>query len=335
MGLCQDNVPEIANYVNTAQQRLLYCKEAGDESWWGTWAEIVFNVSRAQPYITLPREVARLEAINVCDKPVPVQNQFYEYLQFGNGRMPKSKRWCSDSGSTQQAFTRNNAVTFTEMTNAPQMISAYVTDATDGDGSKRAFIQGLDADSVQVYTLDVANNVMGQFIPLTSPFVLTPQTFSSLTGIQKDVTTGVVRFYQHDPNTGDEVLLLTMQPGETTASYRRYYLHQLPCNCCEALGNPSQVQVTALVKLEIIPVQVPTDYLLIQNKEAIIEECQSIRYSEMDSASAKQMASERHTQAVRMLNGELTHYVGGQQAAVNFSPFGSARLSKKKIGSML
>src|SRR6185369_7521281 len=80
LGLCKDDVPRICEYVNAAQARLLNAKEAGDESWWGTWAEILFNVSRDQPYITLPREIARIESINVCDHPRPVRNQFFEYL---------------------------------------------------------------------------------------------------------------------------------------------------------------------------------------------------------------------------------------------------------------
>ena len=40
VGLCTDNVPGIAAFVNSAQRRLLMCKESCDEGWWGTWAEI-------------------------------------------------------------------------------------------------------------------------------------------------------------------------------------------------------------------------------------------------------------------------------------------------------
>jgi hypothetical protein len=89
LGLCQSNQPEIAAYVNSAQERLVMAIEAREEGWHGTWAEIAFNVSRDAPYITLPREVARLEAINICNVPVFIQNQFFEYLRFGNGRLPK------------------------------------------------------------------------------------------------------------------------------------------------------------------------------------------------------------------------------------------------------
>jgi hypothetical protein len=334
LGLCTSNIQEIANAVNTAQRRLIFAKEAGEEGWWGTWSEIVFNVTRSTPYITLPREVARLEAIDVCGRPVALNNQFFEYLLFGNGRMPQQDRWRNCWCPRTSAFTRNNAVTFLEMENAPQYITAYPTDAQDA--GKSVLVQGLDADGSTVYSQNGPRQVNGIFMPLVPPTPSqTPMTFSSLTGIQKDVTVGPVRFYQHDPTTGDETLLLTMEPTETVASYRRYYLNGLPQNCCYSPNGNDLVQVTALAKMEIIPVVVDTDYLLIQNLEAIIEECQSVRYSEMDATSSKAMAEERHKQAIGYLNGELDHYLGKRFPAVNFAPFGNAHLRKQKIGTMI
>lgn len=333
IGLCATDVPGIANVVNTVQRRLIYAREGRDEGWWGTWAEIVFNVSRSEPYITLPADIARLEAMDVCDFTIPIQNQFYEYMNFGNGRMPKQSRWAACRDFMRQGYTRNNAVTFTDMCDAPQYIVAYPTSSQDI--GKRTLIQGIDVDENVIYSNDGPSNVEGTFLSFAPPSSsMTSMTLSSITGIQKDITVGPVRYYQHDPETGEEVLLLTMQPNEQTASYRRYYLNGLPSNCCASPSTNDLVQVTALAKLELLPVVVDTDYLLIQNLEAIIEEAQSMRYSEMDSTSAKQMAEERHVQAIRLLNGELNHYIGKDSVAVNFAPFGSARLGKLKIGNM-
>jgi len=326
-------VDSIAKMVNAAQRRLLMCREAGDEGWWGTWAEIVFNVSRAAPYITLPREIARLEAINVCSRPVIIQNQFFEYLTFGNGRLPKLNRQCNQG--LLMGMSRNNAVTFVEMTNPAQYLVAYATDTRDY--GKRVLFQGTDADLVTITTTDVGNQVEGQFVSLAATPAQTPQTYSGITGIQKDVTNGIVRIFQHDPFTAEEILLLTMQPSEQTASYRRYYINQLPCGCCPnpQCDDDSQVQVTAIAKLEMIPVVTDTDYCLIQNLEAITEECAAIRYSEMDSPTAKQMSRERHQMAITLLNGELTHYVGTKDVAVGVYPFGSAHLRRQKIGWLI
>ncbi len=331
--MCQDNVPGIAGYVNSAQRRLLMCREAGDEGWWGTWAEVAFDVSRAEPYITLPRDIARLEAITVCSRPVIIQNQFFEYLNFGNGRLPKLNRNCNQGLLT--GLVRNNAVTFTEMTNAPQYLVAYATDSRDYN--KRVLFQGSDADMVPIWTTDVANQVEGQFVNLAATPAMTPQTFSSISGIQKDITVGIVRIYQHDPVTAEEVLLLTMQPSEQTASYRRYYLNQLPCGCCPSpqCNDGTLVQVTAIAKMDLIPVVSDTDYCLIQNLEAITEECAAIRYSEMDSPTAKQMSRERHQMAITLLNGELVHFIGGKDVAVGVYPFGSAHLRRQKIGWLI
>lgn len=329
VGLCQSNVPGIADFVNSAQRRLLMCKEACDEGWWGTWAEIVFNVSCSQPYITLPREIARLEWLDMCDDPVEIQNQFFEYLSFGNGRMPKTR--CHTRADIQQTFTRNSAITFLEMTNTPQFLTAYLTDARDV--GKRVLFQGLDANSNVVYSTDVDQQVTGVFVVLNTVPAISPNSFLQINGIQKDITYGDVRIYQHDPDTGDEILLLTMQPSEQTASYRRYYLSGVPLNCCGS-NTPGIVQVTAIAKLDLIPVMTDTDYLLIQNLEAIIEECASIRYSEMDSPTAKAMSRERHLLAAGFLNGELNHFIGKDSVSVGFAPFGSANLKRQKIGRL-
>lgn len=330
VGLCQDNIAGIANFGNSAIRRLLYCKEAGPEGWHGTFAEMVFAVSRDNPYITMPREVARVEYFDVCDRPIVVQNQFSEYLRFGNGRMPRLDSRCNEWG-IQQAYSRNDVPTFIEMTPAPQYIVAFCTDAQDI--GKRALIQGLDTNNEMIYTQDNGNNVTGMFVELSTTGAATPLTYNQITGIQKDVTVGPVRFYQRDPNTGDDVLLLTMQPSEQTASYRRYYLNQLPCNCCATPNVPHTVQVRAMVKLDLIPMICDTDYCLIPNLEAVIEECQAIRYSEMDTTTAKQMEAGAHQSAVRRLNGELDHFYGKNQFAVGVHPFGSARLNRQKIGS--
>lgn len=331
IGLCASDGTGLAEAVNAAQLRLLYAKEAGDEGWIGTFAEMVFNVTRANPYITTPRGVARIELMAVCNEPINIQNQFYEYLDFGNGTLPKRSpdRWLGPL----QSYSRNNVPTFTDFSSPPQLIRAYFSTL---DETRRALVQGTDVNGKTIYSQDGFQRVNGQFmqfgaVPNTT-FVTWPQQFNSLTGIQKDMTSDPVEFWQVDPNTGDETLLLIMEPGETTAWYRRYYLNPLPCrNVCDNAPDPN-VQVRAIVKLELVPVAVDTDYCLIQNKEALIAECQAGRLSEADSADAKSQARERHQAAIGLLNGELGHYLGIDTPAVNFRPFGSAALERIAIG---
>lgn len=325
LGLCADDIPRLGAAVNTAQRRLLYARESGEEGWWGTWAEMLFSATTTNPYITLPRDVARLEMISVCSVPTPVHNQFFEYLSFGNGTMPGS---CG-CGDLLQSYSRNNVVTWSDI-EAGMQVAIYKTNAADV--GKRVLIQGTDTNDTKVYSQDVFSRVEGVFVTMANPYALTPLAFNTLTGIQKDVTSGEVHFYEFNPNNGEQRLLLTMEPSETTASYRRYYLHPLPTNCC---GENGTITVKAMAKRELIPVGVDTDYTLLQNMEAIIEEAASARYSTIDTMEAKRMAAERHAQAIALLNGELNHYVGKNSAAISFKPFGSATLARRRIGSLV
>ena len=335
VGLCSSDISRIAQMCNSAQQRLLYCREAGDEGWHGTFAEIAFNVSQALPYITLPRNVARLQFIDACNQPVAIQNQFYEYLSFGNGRLPKQYHTC-DSTSLTQCLSRNSVPTFIDLSNSPQYLRVYSSDPADA--TLRILMQGLDDNGNVIYSMDNGYRVEGVFVTMSKPFADAPVKFTRITGFQKDFTAGPIQIFQVDPITGVEVLLVTMEAGEQTAWYRRYYLDELPCGCCPSPTSTTTcplVQVTGIAKLEPIPVQVDTDYFLLQNEEALIEECQSVRYSEMDTLAAKQMSAERHQAAVRYLGGELVHYYGKDSPALIFSPFGTARLENQHIGNLI
>lgn len=342
IGRCQADTASLAEAVNSAQQRLLYCREAGDEGWYGTFAEVRFNnVSRTNPYITLSRNIARIQAVNICDRPYSPRNQYFEYLDFGSGRMPKTKL-CLDNFCVPQLFQRNNVVTFVDLPKKGMKLRVYTTAAADVEAGKRVLLQGWDTTDSIIYTQDSFNQVEGQFVAFASPFVDSGYAFNYITGIQKDTTVGHVQIFAVDPDTDDETLLLTMEPSETVATYRRYYFHNLPASCCPSALNSSDcavnvsdnISITAIAKLEPIPVVVDTDYLLLQNQEAIIEECNSRRLFESDHPTAKQESAAHHQRAVQLLNGELVHYYGKNNPAVNFQPFGSARLECLNVGMM-
>jgi len=325
VGLCQSDISGCAAIVNSAQQKLLFGSEQGDTGWYGTWIGMVFNITApGNPFITTPRGVARLENISVCKRPVPIQNQFFEYLDYGIGPQPRNIacNWL-------QAYERNTVPIFSDL--APgNILRAYLTNAVDA--GKRVLVQGLDANNEVIYSQDALVQVQGDFLDLTAPFV-DSQILNSLTALQKDITYGSVKFYEVNPTTGDERLILTMEPGETTAAYRRYQIVGVP-NCC-CLPGASPLQVEAMAKLEYIPVAVDTDYLTpINNLEALIEECISIRYSTQDSPTAAQLSIKHHKDAIRLLNGELIHYEGKSRPAISFKPFGSASLERVNIGML-
>lgn len=333
-GLCASDINRVGKSATKAQQRLIMCKETGDEGWWGTYAEMAFTVSRTQPYLTTPRSVARIEAANVCDRPVLMFNQFYEYLQFGNGRMPKLRPFCD--WPLHAVYSRNNVPVQTDPTIAPFYITIFAQDPVDVQAAKRVLIQGTDQNGMTVYSQDGASQVTGKYIPLDDPFASSsPLLFNTITGIQKDVTQGGVQIFQVDPNTGAQTLLAMMEPTEQTTSYRRYFFNRLPWDCCASAVTPGPVNVTAIVKLDPLPLIVDTDYFTLQGDaaiEAVLEEMQSMRYDAVDETAAKSMADKHHKNAVNYLNGILAHYLGKNDPAVIFKPFGSATLRRRHVG---
>jgi len=322
----------VAAITNEAQERLINDPMAPDEGWWGGWARMNFNVQATNryAYITTPREVARLIGMTVCEAPIRLRNGFYEFLEFGTGLQPKTQPWCNGTisagcvcGTVTEAYDRENVVTLASQIVIPATIRFYPSDASDL--GKRILLQGLDQNGKNVLSIDPATKqaISGEYITLAMPFVDSAYQYNSVSGFIKDMTAGPLTIMQVNPTTGDETALSSMEPGEVTASYRRYLINGLPNRCCNAAGGT--VQVTTMAKLDYIPAQSPADYLMIQSIPALIEEVQSIRYSRMDAAEAPKLEEKHHAKALQLLFGQLDHYLGKTQTAIHVPIFGSDR----------
>lgn len=323
IGTCRDDIATLVSTINEAQQRLITDELQPDEGWWGTWSVMLFNLAQDYPYFTLPRGVARVTATNLCKKPVLLRNQFYEYLDFGNGIRPLG--CCSSACENLGAWDRGQVITFLDIAPPNKILRVFLTDASDV--GKRVFISGKDAFGNIVYSQDGLNRVTGEFVEIVSPFADSTNQWTELSGIQKDITNGPVQFFEVDTVTGDDRLILQMEPGETVAAYRRYFINGLPQNCCGG----TQIQVSALVKLDYVPVAVDTDYLIISNLSALKEECMAIRMQEMDSTEAKRGALAHHAAALRLLAGELDHQIGKERIAITVPIFGSDKLRRQVV----
>lgn len=298
-----------------------------DEGWWGGWVtlNLTASVVNGTAYVVTPREIARLIVMGICQQPVKISNGFYEYLQFGRGLQPKT---CQGTRcqSPFNAYERDNVVTFSPLLSTAQIIRIYPTDARDA--GLRVLLQGKDANGLTVLTTDpgTGTSAPGEYIALGFPFVDSVNQYTEISGLQKDQTYGPLQFFQVDATTGTEVALSTMDPNEGAASYRRYLINGIPNQtlCCYTAGAP--LQITAQGRLDFIPVINETDYLIIQNVAALIEEAISIRYSRMDSSNAAQQSAIHHGRALALLNGQLDAYEGKVNTAINVPIFGSARV---------
>jgi hypothetical protein len=321
MGMCDTDIPRIAAAANEAQQRLLTDPLAPDEGWYGGYAQYAFTVASPFDYITAPREVARIISMTACKKPMKIRNQFFEFLDFGIGNQPSGCGNSQRCGQQFQTYERDNVPTINTFV-AGNTIRAYPLDSRDV--GKRSLIQGTDSNDKTIYGTSVLTGkpILGETISLDIPFVDTSNDFNSVLSIQKEPTVGDVVYYQVDQVTGAETPLHTMQATEQTGQYRRYFLNGLKNTCCQS---PTQ-QVLALCKLDFVPVQSDQDYLLIQSIPALIEEGMAVRYSRMDTPGSQQMAQSKHANALRLLFGQLDHFLGKFQTAITVPIFGSDRL---------
>lgn len=326
LGLCAGDIAGAAGYANLCQERLVMDALAPDEGWFGGSAVMQFSLQilLGAAYIITPREVARPVAFDVCNRPIPLRNGLWEYLEFGTGLHPRGcgANCQGECGSSIQAFERDTVPALTPVPQTPYLYRVYFTNPADLN--RRVVIQGTDQNGMTIYGVDptTLTSTLGETIYMAAPFSTSVNKIIP-TAFLKDVTLGPVQFFWVD-GSGNQTLLTTMQPGETTAQYRRYLLDGLPQHCC---GTPSgTVQVSAFTKLDFIPVQNDQDPLTIQSIPALIEEAQSLRYSRMDAKTAPALEKKHHEKALSILTGQMDHYYGKISPAVRISRFGSDRL---------
>jgi hypothetical protein len=326
IGACAADNGKLLEIVNEAQQRLVFA--GGETGWWSSWVKMAFTVNGVtDPYITLPRNIARLINMDVCRNPVRIQNEFYEFLEAGVGLQPGCE--CN----ALETYDRGMFPTFSDIVPPNKRLRFYITDAADI--GRRALVQGTDQNGTPIYSIDGIDEVTGIYVSFAQPFADTPFDITTLAGLQKDFTVGQVRVFEVDTVTGVSRLILTMEPSEEVAGYRRYFLNGLPANCCGTTAPLAPTtQVTAMAKLALIPVAVDPDYFVIQNLVALKEECQAVRFGEMDDSTSAGQAELHHRKAIKLLNGELIHHQGKERPAINFAPFGTAKLSHQRIGSL-
>lgn len=338
MGLCNTDMNSICALLNEACERLINDALAPDEGWFGGWVRMAFTVSRGEPFIVTPQNIARIILLDVCKHPVRINNSFFEFLEFGPGFQPKGCTHANGSAvnylcqGPMQAYERETVTTFAPLVGT-KIIRAYLGDPTDL--GKTALIQGRDQNGQVVRFIDPLTNSsgIGERITFDQPFTDTLNQFTGeLIGVQKSKTFGSVQFFQVDPDSGEELPLLEMQPGETTASFRKYFVNGLPQGCCNSGNvNCGPIQVLAMCKLDFTPASCDSDYLSIMSIPALIDEAQAIRYGRMDTPGAAQLSANKHASALRILFGQLDHYLGKERPALQRHLWGSNKMYPQAI----
>ena len=295
---------KVIDYINRAQEELLNMGR-----FVGT--TIKYKICSASGFITWPREIQTIEAMQINGAPATLQNQWYQFLDYGADYRPYYSGGAWGNGfrnyrSFGTGIDEREAISFDDVCvceNAKKL-KVYGT-ATEAAGA-RILLQFYDGQGNYVRTNDATEGwVDGEFVAINST---TPQTtvnaVTAWVGVQKPITNGVVRITELDTVTNLERLLAVYAPDETNPSYRRTYL---PGFCWNGGPNPAR-SITVLGSQRFIPALNPRDYLCLASKPAIIWKAKAVYLADNNNV---QESAIYDAKAFACLNDELNKWTGG------------------------
>lgn len=303
-GLCATD-PRLVEQINNARERLM----GMETRWKGMVRRFVFNLNNG--CITLPREILTLEGAQICGTRLPIRNHWFEVQDGGPGNLDNScLSVLQDRGDGHATFVDICA-------GSPRLVRVYC-DVEEAAGA-RILIQGFDSDGNRVQTSDAGSMVDGEYVSLNNT---TPQTsttlFSSIDGIVKPDTNGFVRLYGVDPDTAQQSILSILHPDDTTPSYRRYFLPNMPT------VTPQQLMIVAV--LRYLPVKRDTDDLIIGNVGALQRMLQALN---AEDANNMPLAIQHQAAAEQILTRELRGFMGDSAVgsmSVQTAAFGAGEI---------
>lgn len=310
-------------YTNEAQQRLI---QTG-EMIYGLHQRVQFCVTSG--CLVLPRQIAAIEAVAVCDHPISVRNRWFEWLP---GIGLKGDGNCSSNNCCggQDLLDRGNTSTFADIIGVNKKVKAYADVAEDADAIITIF--GMDENNAWIRTFVDGEWIDGEQVLISTTPTLSVKFFSAITGVQKPITNGTVRLYEYDTDLTTQRAIAIYEPDETNPTYRKMFVSALGHGNChdDEDDEPETTQVTVMAKLEFIPVRNDTDWLLIGNLPALKDEIMSIMKRENNLPDE---SLTYHAMAVQGLRSELRHYLG--RGAVNPMRMQSRYISGAGVRSII
>ena len=286
----------------------------------GTDSRVIDYINEAQGLLFRHRteqshglELETIESLAVGDAPALVRNEWFEFLESGNGIQD------SDDADAMTLIDRGEACLFSDIAGSDKKLRVYSGHTSDAD--KRLLLQGYDANGDWIRTLDGSTWVDGEYVTLTTTYVDTNSIFSELMGVQKDETVANVKVYELLPSEGTTRLIAEYQPTEDRPTYRRSLIAGLK-------DSDETRVVTIMGKLRFVPAKYDTDWLHISSEPAIKEMVLSVRKAENN---LPQEAAIYEKRAVSILQDQLMHYMGDGAVGVprfqNVATFGGGGVS--------
>lgn len=299
------SVPEtdsrVAEYVTRAQERLLH-----KGKWVGTYAR--YRVCVNNSCLTWPREIETIEAAALCDQPVDIRNDWYEFLTSGPGIIS------ADCGPSLTLVDRGDAVAFDDVRGTGKYLSLYADSASDV--GKQVLVRYYNSSGGKVYSTVSGETIEGEYLTLVAPPAFVESTYAVMPGgfygVVKPATVRMVRVYEYDSVALTRRPLAYYEPDETNPVYRRSLVPGVAGSCTGDDDACSIKTIDVVGKLRQRGVSKATDALIIQSAEAIRMMVQAIRKEENDLWDD---AAKYELGAVRILREQLAHWMGDGKVA--------------------
>lgn len=329
-GVCRDAAKVVA-LVNEAQERLLNRPDKPVGSL--VLYRICFGSDNC---LTFPRQIQTVEAFAICSSPGIVRPAWFQFIGYPNGPGVLGPNSCPgntliDSGV---ACTFDNVQSTTTDT---RKISVVASNAADV--GKKITIRYIDSNGQRVYTSIDGVVQEGERLTLVAPPAVVYTSRNVATGspyhIVKEVTQYPIYLYEVDSTTALPYTVTKMlaqyEPSEDVPIYRRSIIPGLTNQqCCGAEAEDEDCtenkQLTALVKLQHVPVVVDNDPLVIGNLAALKLMVMAIMREEQNRLEESAVFEAK---ARAEIDGELSSYLGdGMVSAIRMDKdFGAGQPS--------
>ncbi len=327
-GFCTTR-PEFLELVNDVVDELM---RRGD--WPGTLLPI--RVCVRNGCITWPRYVGEVRALNSCNASIPVRGQWYEFMEhghnYGGGAQTFYNGWGWRGGCiNSQALFQYRAPTYNDIYGPNCYVRVYPMAQEDVGATVQIF--GLDQYNQPLMTR--TNGVWSEGITLTIPanggYASSEIPVSRIDRIVKSITQNKLNMFAYDATNDVLFDLAAYEPSETNPNYLRYRLEggdgPFVSGNCTTATNCSR-SIVALVKLQPIPIKVPSDLVLINNRKALLN---GVRAMKSEEAGNIQQAQLQWRVAIETMQRSLEDAEPDRQIAIRDNVFGGITFSNQII----
>jgi hypothetical protein len=285
----------------------------------GDWSDTLVPVRLPINYgfITFPRWVGQIRKMKGHRDSITMRNVWWEFLDGHNRRRDweRDDWWGWRNGYGLNMEMQYRAPTFTDIPGPGNYLQFTVTETADNGATATIF--GLDNNGQPLQTQN-GDGTWSPGITLVAAGVYQSAGFvSTIERVVLTSTNSTKTLSAYNPSTGVTTQLAEYQASETNPAFLRYKLVGAPNFWCSG-GCPKSA--IALVKLAKVPILNPTDPILINNRNALLDGIRAVKLEDAGQSGATFWKS-----AIERLNRQLEDDSPDEQFSAQNNTWGDNR----------